>query len=57
MSGRKDYYSEGRRDAEYNDGWDPPHDSILDRALWSKQDVKDREDYREGWSDGGGSSK
>ncbi len=57
MTASKDYYDEGRRDANYGDDYSVPHDSFIDRLFWDKEDVRDRQDYRDGWKDGGGSSK
>ncbi len=56
MSG-KDYYREGRRDAEYGDGYDLPHDSFVERLFWNDKSVRERQDYRDGYKDGGGSGK
>jgi hypothetical protein len=52
-----DYYNDGRHDAEWGDGRHTPHDSLGERILWDDRDVRDRADYRRGYSDGGGSGK
>jgi hypothetical protein len=51
MSGPKDY-DRGHRDAEYDHGKHTPYDSFLDRLFWTDEQVKDREDYRDGYEDG-----
>jgi hypothetical protein len=57
MSKHTDYYDEGRRGSEWGGGRHTPHDTLVDRLFWDDQDVRDREDYRRGYSDGSGSSK
>jgi len=52
MAQPKDYYNEGRRDAENDDGYTPPHNSFLDRIFWDDDAKQDREDYKDGYRDG-----
>lgn len=52
MSRDKDYYKEGRRDAEHKDGWSPPHEGIFNGLLSGDKEHQERKDYREGYRDG-----